>query len=184
MLAGLLRAINKRRCQHPPLDPRLPFFSLSLLMPPFHSPSIDIFLLSSLGRTFSLSSYLRHTNTSTPYSLFLSPFLFLARYVSLLLSVLNFTLCFPLHRFLRMPFSFLPCSYSFGSLFCSKIISFRLHSRFSASLYSEPLHPSSQYCIRILSLIYSSFLFHFIPDVYFTMSLSFTLSETSSSFHI
>lgn len=50
VLAGLLRAINKRRCQHPPLDPRLSTLplSLSFLFTLFFSVFIplDIFFLS------------------------------------------------------------------------------------------------------------------------------------------
>lgn len=38
LLAGLLRAINKCRCQHPPLDPRLSHVSSSPSLAPFLSP--------------------------------------------------------------------------------------------------------------------------------------------------
>lgn len=79
LLAGLLRAINKRRCQHPPLDPRLfspclalslsHSLSLALFFPPLaYSPS---FRLSPSSTTPSLSSSPLHFLRlfSTPVSL-------------------------------------------------------------------------------------------------------------------
>lgn len=115
LLAGLLRAINKRRCQHPPLDPRpssplcpsLFYHLLHVFCPLASLHSLEIFFSSpSLSHTrppsrkFTAIRCCLIRSFCRYFSPFRSAWILLRASSShhCYLQTLNFTLCFPLDR--------------------------------------------------------------------------------------
>lgn len=178
-MAGLLRAINKRRCQHPPLDPRpssplcpsLFFHLLHVFCPLSSLHSLEIFFSSpSLwhtrppSRKFTAIRCCLIRSFCRYFSPFRSAWILLRTSSShhCYLQTLNFTLCFPLDR---------------------------SHAYLSLSLCLSRLLPLSAFLIFSLLLV-SLFFLHTVPlsrlsSILFSprISLSIFVVDPSLEFH-